>query len=257
MIYALITGASKGIGKAIALELAAKNYNVLLVARSESALKDLCVQIEEEYKVKASYLAIDLSEPYAPEGVFNWVKEKDVDLSVLINNAGYGLSGFFEKYQLDDILNMMQLNMQSLVKLTSYFLPELKRSKQGYILNVASTAAYQSVPGLSAYAATKSFVLSFSRGLFQEFKGTNVSITCLSPGATDTDFVKRANLGEKGLKAAEKVNMQPKDVAVIGLKAMFDKEPEVVAGTINKLGTFLAWLLPKSIVERVAMKAYK
>lgn len=257
MSYALITGASKGIGKAIVLELAAKKYDVLLVARSESALKDLCIQIEKEYNVKAFYLALDLSEPDAPQAVFNWVKEKNLDLSVLINNAGYGLSGFFEKYQIDDILNMMQLNMQTLVKFTSLFLPELKKNKQAYILNVASTAAYQSVPGLSAYAATKSFVLSFSRGLHQEFRGTNLSITCLSPGATDTDFVKRANLGERGLKAAEKVNMQPKDVAVIGLNAMFKKQPEVVAGSINKLGTFFAWLLPKSIVERVAMNAYK
>lgn len=257
MSYALITGASKGIGKAIALELAKKKYNVLLVARSELALQDLCKQIEGEYQVKAFYLAKDLSEPEAPEAVLNWVKEKNVDLSILINNAGYGLSGFFEKYELSDVLNMMQLNMQTLVKFTSLFLPELQKNKQAYILNIASTAAYQSVPGLTTYAATKSFVLSFTRGLHQEFRGTNVSITCLSPGATDTDFVKRANLGEKGLKAAEKVNMQPKDVAVIGLKAMFNKEPEVVAGSINKLGTFLAWLLPKSMVERVAMGAYK
>lgn len=257
MSYALITGASKGIGKAIALELAAKKYNVLLVARSEDALKNLCSEIENEFNVKADFLAIDLSESNSPEEVLNWVKSKNIDLSVLVNNAGYGLSGYFEKYPLEETLNMMQLNMQALVKFTSCFLPELKKTKQSYILNVASTAAYQSVPGLSTYAATKSFVLSFSRGLHQEFKGTNVSITCLSPGATDTDFVKRANLGEKGLKAAEKVNMTPKDVARIGLSAMFNKKPEVVAGAVNKLGTFLAWLLPKNIVEKVAMSAYK
>ncbi|RZK63530.1 MAG: SDR family oxidoreductase [Pedobacter sp.] len=257
MTYALVTGASKGIGKAIALELAAKKYNVLLVARSEADLKDLCTEIESNHGVKAFHLAIDLSEQHAAKVVFDWVKEKQIDLSVLVNNAGYGLSGFFEKYKIDEVLNMMQLNMQTLVQFTSYFLPELKKSKQAYILNIASTAAYQSVPGLSAYAASKSFVLSFSRGLHQELRGSNVSVTCISPGATDTAFVERANLGEKGLKAAEKVNMQPKDVAKIGVDALFDKKAEVVAGAVNKLGIFFAWLLPKTIVERVAMNIYK
>jgi short-subunit dehydrogenase len=257
MGYALVTGASKGIGKAIALALAAKKYNVILVARSEGELINLCQEIEHSYQVKALHFAIDLSQPDAAEKTFRWVKEEQLEVEILINNAGYGLSGFFDRYKLDEILNMMQLNMQTLVQFTSLFLPELKKTKQAYILNIASSSAYQSVPGLSVYAATKSFVLSFSRGLHQELKGSNISVSCISPGATDTAFVERANLGEKGLKAAAKVNMQPKEVADIALKALFNKNPEVIAGTVNKLGAFMAWLLPKNIVERVAMNIYK
>jgi len=257
MSYALITGASKGIGKAIALELASKKYNLILVARSETELQIICKEIENTYKVQAVYLVMDLSNPDSAEKTFMWVKEKQLDVEVLVNNAGYGLSGFFDRYKLEELLNMMQLNMQTLVQFTSLFLPELRKAKQAYVLNIASTAGYQSVPGLSVYAATKSFVLSFSRGLYQELKGTNVSVTCISPGATDTAFVERANLGEKGLKAAQKVNMQPKEVAEIAVKALFNKNPEVIAGTVNKLGAFMAWLLPKNIVERVAMNIYK
>lgn len=257
MSYALITGASKGIGKAIALELASKKYDLILVARSETDLQTICKDIENVYRVKALYVVMDLSNHDAAEKTFTWVKEKQLDVEILVNNAGYGLSGFFNRYKIEEVLNMMQLNMQTLVQFTALFLPELRKAKQGYVLNIASTAAYQSVPGLSVYAATKSFVLSFSRGLYQELKGTNISVTCISPGATDTAFVERANLGEKGLKAAEKVNMQPKEVAKLAVKALFRKKPEIIAGTINKLGAFMAWLLPKNITERVAMNIYK
>ncbi len=257
MGYALITGASKGIGKAIAFELAAKNYDLILVARSATDLQKNCQELENKYKVKALYLVMDLSEADAAQTTFEWVKNQQLSVEILVNNAGYGLSGFFDKYTLKEVLNMMQLNMQTLVQFTSLFLPELKKAKQGYILNIASTAAYQSVPGLSVYAATKSFVLSFSRGLHQELKGSNVSVSCISPGATDTAFVERANLGEKGLKAAQKVNMKPQEVAKIAVNALFDKNPEVIAGVVNKLGAFMAWLLPKNIVERTAMNIYK
>lgn len=257
MSYSLITGASKGIGKAIALELASKKYDVILLARSEESLKSLCAEIQSVYKVNAVYLALDLSAANAAEKTFSWVKENKYTVNILVNNVGYGLSGFFDRYKLEDVLNMMQLNMQTLVQFTSYFLPELKKEKQSFILNIASTAAYQSVPGLSVYAATKSFVLSFSRGLYQELKGSNISVSCISPGPTDTAFVERANLGEKGLKTAQKVNMKPEEIAEIAINTLFNKKPEIVVGTINKLGVFMAWLLPKNIVERVAMNIYK
>src|SRR5690606_32966863 len=119
------------------------------------------------------------------------------------------LSGELLKNKKEELANMLELNIISLVKLTYTFLPLLKKQPQAYILNIASTAAYQAVPLLTLYAASKSFVLSFSRGLAQELRGTNVSVTCISPGPTDTNFIVRANVGEKGLKTAEKVNMTP------------------------------------------------
>jgi uncharacterized protein len=257
MNYALITGASKGIGKAIAEELAARRFNVLLIARSENALKENVASIADKYKVKADYLPIDLSLSESADRIYQWCKEKDYTVQILVNNAGYGLSGYFEKYTTEENTNMMQLNMIVPVKLCKLFLPALRLQPKAYILNIASSAAYQAVPCLSLYAATKAFLLSFSRGLRQELRQSNVSVTCISPGSTDTDFSKRAQIGIKGLKAAEKINMTPEAVARIAVKSMFAGKTEVITGAINKLGAFLVWLSPKSLVERTAMKIYQ
>jgi short-subunit dehydrogenase len=257
MEYALITGASKGIGRAIARELAGRGFNVLLVARSEDLLQQLATEISSRYKVQTDYLALDLSTAEAPQNVYDWCRARGYEVIALVNNAGYGLSGAFEKYGLTDHLNMMQLNMSTLVGMTRLFLPELKKHKRAYILNIASSAAYQAVPKLTLYAATKAFVLAFSRGLHQELHKTPVSVTCVSPGATDTDFPNRAQLGEKGLKAAEKFNMPPETVASLAVKGMLAGKAEVITGFINKLGAAMAWLLPKTMVERTAMKIYE
>lgn len=257
MAYALITGASKGIGKAIAQQLATRKTDVLLVARSAEALEQVATDLAKKYAVKTAYLAIDLSGEDAAQKVYNWCLQNNYTIHILVNNAGYGLSGDFNKYTLQENLNMLQLNTQVPVALTQLFLPQLLSQPKAYILNTASSAAYQSVPGLSLYAATKAFLLNFSRGLHQELKHKNVSVTSVSPGATDTDFVIRAQLGPKGLKAASQVNMTPEAVAKIAVDAMLKRKPEVITGTINKLGVFLTWLLPKTLVERTAMKIYK
>ncbi len=256
MAYALITGASKGIGKAIAQELAEGKSDLLLIARSGEMLEQAAALLSKKYGVKTAYFAIDLSEAGAAQKVHNWCLENNYGVNILVNNAGYGLSGPFDKYTLAENLNMLQLNMLVPVTLTQLFLPQLLLQPQAYILNTASSAAYQSVPKLALYAASKAFLLSFSRGLHQELRHTTVSVTCVSPGATDTDFVVRAQLGPKGLKAAKQVNMTPESVAKIAVKAMFQKKPEVIAGTVNKLGAFASWLLPKVLVERTSMKIY-
>ena len=136
-------------------------------------------------------------------------------------------------------------------------MPALKKQPKAYILNVASSAAYQAVPFLSVYAASKSFVLQFSRGLHLELKECNVSVTCVSPGATDTNFVDRAQIGPKGLSMAKKVNMQPTDVAKIAIDAMYNGKTEVITGLLNKVGAALAWLLPKKTIEKASSKIYQ
>jgi short-subunit dehydrogenase len=257
MSFALVTGASKGIGRSIALELASRKQDLLLVARNEELLRSLCETIQRDHKVLCHYLAVDLSAPHAPEQVYNWCLTNAYEVHILVNNAGYGLSGAFEKYSLADHLNMMQLNMNVVVEMTYHFLPGLKKQPKAYILNVASSAAYQAVPYLSAYAASKSFVLQFSRGLHLELKGTPVSVTCVSPGATDTSFVDRANIGAKGLELAGKFNMQPAEVARIAVNAMYKGKTEVITGFLNKLGAALAWLLPKKTIEKASAKIYQ
>lgn len=254
--FALITGSSKGIGKAIAEKLAEKGYSLLLVARNETALQQVAAEIKGKYAVDVHILPIDLSAAGAAGKVFDWTVNESYRVSVLVNNAGYGLSGNFEKYKAEDYTNMLQLNIHALVELTQLFLPVLKENKKSYIMNIASSAAYQAVPGLSVYAATKSFVLSFSRGLRYELRNTSVSVIAVSPGSTDTDFAHRAQVGSKGLKMADKVNMTPTAVAGIAVRAMFAGRAEIVVGTINKLGAFFSWLLPKKVVEKSVSGIY-
>ncbi|MFI5195297.1 MAG: SDR family NAD(P)-dependent oxidoreductase [Chitinophagales bacterium] len=256
MPFALITGASKGIGKAIALSLASRGYDLLLVARSEDLLRDVALEVSAGSNIHCHYLAIDLAGDRAAEAVYAWCSTNQYPVSMLVNNAGYGLSGSFEKYDADTHAEMLHLNIVTLVKLTRLFLPDFKKQPASYILNIGSSAAYQAVPFLSAYAASKSFVLSFSRGLHQELKGSTVSVTCACPGATDTDFANRANIGEKGRKAAARFNMSPETVAHIAVNALFKRKAEVITGGTNKLSAFFAWLLPKNLVEGVAKKLY-
>lgn len=257
MPFALITGASRGIGLAIAEELARRKFDLLLVARSESALQSVSQRLATSYGVKTDYLAIDLAEKGAAQRVFDWTKHKRYPIQFLVNNAGYGLSGLFENHALVEHTDMMQVNMTALIELTYLFLPQLRQQPKAYILNIGSSAAYQAVPRLSLYAASKAFVLQFSRGLHQELKRSSVSVTCVCPGATDTAFVDRAQIGEKGRKAAERVNMKPEDVAQQAVEATLAGKAEVVTGVLNKLGKFMAWLLPKSIVESTAGSIYE
>jgi len=257
MSYALITGASKGIGNVIAFELAAKGYNILMVARSEDLLKKASEEIKAKAKVDVKYLAADLSSPSAAQQVFDWTVQNNWPVSILVNNAGYGLSGLFESYPLEQHLAMLQVNCTTLVQLTYLFLPQLKKQQQAYILNISSSAAYQAVPYLSLYAASKAFVLSFSRGLRYELRKTSVNVTCVCPGSTDTDFATRAQVGEKALKTAQKVNMTPEQVGKAAVKAMFSKKAEVITGAINKLCGILTWLLPKKVLEGGAARIYE
>lgn len=163
MNYALITGASKGIGKAIAEELASRKINVLLVARNGQLLQQNVIDIEKKYGVTAKHLAIDLAEKNAAQQVFDWCVHNNYLVNILINNAGYGLSGAIEKYPLQEHNAMMQVNMNVVVDLTYLFLPMLKQ-QPSFIVNISSGAAYQAIPGLNIYAATKAFALSVSRG---------------------------------------------------------------------------------------------
>jgi short-subunit dehydrogenase len=257
MGYAIVTGASKGIGKEIARELARRKFDILLVARSEQLLQDTAKEIREQFGVTAAILPLDLSMPGAAQTLCDWCQKNNYAVEVLVNNAGYGLSGPFEKYSLDAHDAMMQVNISTLVSLCHLFLPGMKKLPQAYILNIASTTAYQSVPGLALYAASKSFVLSFSRTLSFELRKTTVSVTCISPGSTDTDFVNRANMGAKTKKTADRFNMTPAAVAAIAVNAMFRKKTEVIAGGVNKFGAFLVWLLPKRLVERQIAKIYE
>ncbi|MCD0489128.1 SDR family oxidoreductase [Pedobacter sp. MC2016-14] len=254
--FALITGASKGIGKEIALLLAHSGYKLLLVARSEQELKSLSMSIEQQYGNLPSYFVCDLSETGSAQKVAEWSRSQSATLSVLINNAGYGLWGNFADLEIQGQMNMLSLNINAVVELTHLLLPQLKETAQSYILNLSSTAAYQAVPSLAVYAASKSFVLSYSRALRFELKDTSVSVSCLCPGPTNTGFASRAGL-DAFADLAEKFNMSPVVVAKAGLKGMFNKKAEIIPGILNKLSVFGVNILPKFAIEHIAANLYK
>lgn len=257
MNYALVTGAGSGIGKSIALLLAKKGYNVLLVSKNADKLKHVQQNIISTYNVGCNYLAIDLSNTTAAEQVYNWCVNNSYIVEIIVNNAGYGLSGYFTNYSFEEHEKNIHVNAVFPVALTYLFIPQLKQLPKSYILNIASGAAYQAVPGLTVYAATKSFLVSFSRGLQYELRNSGISVTVASPGATESNFAATANVtSEKAKKLAAKFNLQPQYVAAKSVAAMFAGKTEVVIGWANKLSVFFAWLLPKKWVEKSAADIY-
>jgi short-subunit dehydrogenase len=256
-MYALVTGASRGIGRAISLQLAKRGYDLLLVARSEDQLTALALEISAKYQHQAHVLALDLAAPGAAETVAAWATQQTDQLAVLVNNAGYGLWGRFEQLGLAEQQNMMQLNMHLPVALTHALLPALHQVPKAFILNVSSTAAYQAVPSLSVYAASKAFLLSFSRGLRYELKTSNISVTCLSPGATTTGFTDRAGMGAELQATANKVSMTPEAVAEAAVAGLLAGEAELIPGVLNKVSAGLTSIVPKGIVEKIAAGIYE
>jgi len=256
MTYALITGASKGIGRSMAHALASRKYNLLLVARSEEELATVAAELSARWQVNVAYLALDLSLPEATAKVYEWCKTGNYAVSVLINNAGYAVWGNFASRSLEEQQQMVRVNAEAPIALCHYMLPMLQQQPQSYILNVSSTAAYQAVPTMSLYAASKSFLLLFSRALRQELKSSNVSVSCLCPGPVKTNFINRA--GMQAIQAtADKYGMMPDAVAAVAIKGMFSKKAEIIPGALNVVSAFLTRLVPKSLVENIAANLYK
>ncbi|GHN01335.1 short-chain dehydrogenase [Cytophagales bacterium WSM2-2] len=257
MAFALVTGASGGIGLGIAFELAKRKIDLLLVARSQENLAKAKKEITEKYGVRVELLSVDLSVPGSAQSVSTWIRQNNFNVSVLVNNAGYGIWGSVEKTPWTQLNNMMQLNMTSLVELCQLLIPELKKHDKSYIMNVSSTASYQAVPTLATYAASKSFVLLFTRGLRKELSKSNVSVTCLSPGPTATSFVDRAGMTDFLKKRAEKFSMKAEDVARIAVRGMFKGKAEIIPGFMNWFSVQMTYLVPKGIPEKIAEGLYE
>ena len=254
-MQAIVTGASKGLGNALAHQLASKGYNLLLVARSSTILAEEAKLISDRYSVIVHFLALDLSQPKAASSIVDWCSKNQFEPTILVNNAGYSCWGFFGDVELHKHLSMMQVNMNTLVELTHSLIPVLKKHKKSFILNVASTAAFQAVPTQIVYAASKSFVRSFSRGLRYELRDTSISVTCLSPGPIATNFIKQAGM-EAMQETAKKFEMSAEEVAKKGLSAMFKGKSESSPGFINFLNVRLSFIVPDAVLEKIAAALY-
>jgi short-subunit dehydrogenase len=244
MPTALITGASGGIGLELARIFAEQGYALVLVARTRERLEEIAVELKP---TPVQVLAKDLALVGAAEGIHREVPKVDV----LVNNAGYGVYGPFVKTPLDDELGMLQLNMTALVVLTKLYLPAMVAAKNGKILNVASTAAFQPGPLMALYYATKAFVLSFSEAIGNELEGTGVTVTALCPGPTATGFQARTKLEKSRLIKRMKV-MDARTVAEAGYRGLMAGKPVVIPGLMNKLLAQSVRFSPRVLVTKIA-----
>ena len=240
---ALITGASFGIGAEFARIFAREGYNLVLVARTADKLRQIASELEKAHGTRSLILATDLTEPGAAAYVLDQTTRADIQVEVLVNNAGFGQYGLFADNDLEECLRQIQLNVTTLTHLTRLYLPAMiERAKierkGGSILNVASTAAFQPGPLMAVYFATKAYVLHFSEALANELNGSGVTVTCLCPGATTTEFHKRANA--TGMKLLKFGSMDARTVAEDGYRAMMAGKPVAISGFKN-------WLLAQSV----------
>jgi len=257
MKTALITGASTGIGVVFARQLAQRQMELILVARSRDKLEQLAAELEEQYGVKVTVIVQDLTVAGAGKLVYNTVNQKGINVDLLVNNAGFGDYGAFSERDLARQLEMIQLNNLVLVELSHYFLRPMLAGAGGAIINVASIAGFQPLPYLSVYAATKAFVLSFSESLWAENKDKGVEILALCPGPTESNFFEVARfpsafMGKNGRLDSAEVVVQE------ALTALANKRPNVVAGKLtNKIIVNLPRFLPRSWIVSLIEKQFK
>lgn len=249
---ALITGASGGIGLDFAKKFAENNYNLVLVARSESKLKDIAKELENKHKINVKILAKDLSKREAPPEIYNELKNAGVAVDVLVNNAGFATYGLFNELDTGKELELIDLNVSALVHLSRLFLPDMITRKNGRILNVASSAAFQPGPLMADYYASKAYVLHFSEALANELKGTGVTVTALCPGPTVSGFQERAAMTES--KLVQNGLMETRKVVDIGYKALMSGKPFVIPGFRNQMLAFATRLLPRNMVTNTVRR---
>jgi len=257
MPYALVTGAAKGIGKAIAKELASRGYDLLITDIDEKNLTITEKEISRQYHRDVHSLELDLSEADAAETILYWSQPFRNSLQIIVNNAGYGLNGSFAEIPIEKQLNIIDVNVKAQLRIAHAFIPVLKQFPKAHLLNVGSTTCYQSVPYLSIYAASKAFVISFTRSLRYELRNTGIVVSCLSPGSTDTDFVNRAEMTVRTKNTAKKFNMTADEVGKIAVDGLLRGKAEIIPGFTNKLNAFLPKFFPKAFVEKIAGNIYE
>jgi len=247
--WALITGASTGIGYELATLFAADHFNLILVARNQARLETVAGELRAQHGIQARVVPKDLSSPTAAAELFEALR--DTPISILVNNAGFGWRGLFVQGELSRSLEMMHVNMDALVQLTHLFVQPMLARREGRILNVASTAAFQPGPLTAIYFATKAFVFSFSVALGEELAGTGVSVTTFCPGGTETEFFGRA--GMEGTR--NRMYMMKADkVAAIGYRALKKGKPIAIAGMLNKISARGARCLPVRFTAKIVRK---
>jgi uncharacterized protein len=248
---ALITGASAGIGREFARQLAGRAASLVLVARREERLEELRDEItKRDPNLKIHIRAVDLSDDRAVIELYDWLEREKLPIDLLINNAGLGDVGPFATSELPRVREMLAVNVTALTLLTRLLLPGMIAQRRGAILNVSSTAGFLPIAGFAVYAATKAYVTSFSEAIRAELHGTGVTVTSLCPGPVPTEFTQvAARPGAKPDRSPEFVRVSAEEVARAGLAAVESNKPLVIPGFVMKVGMLLVRIMPLSILR--------
>lgn len=247
--YTLITGASSGIGRELALQAARDGRDLVLVARGKTELSQLSKMLSERHGTLSEVIAIDLTKKHASAQIVEILHKNQIVINELINNAGFGDYGPFSKSEREIQLSMIDLNIRALTELTHLLLPFMVKTGDGRIMNVASVAGFLPGPMMSVYFATKAYVLSFSEALSEELRGSGVTVTCLAPGSTKTDFGKNAHT--TSTHSTRTSNISAKSVAEYGWKSMQRGKPLAVHGINNRSVLFVQRFLPRRLVAKL------
>lgn len=248
--WAVITGASSGIGAELARVFAARGYSLVIAARRHERLEALADEIGRNHRVDVEVMALDLEDREAPQDLSEMLLERGIQVHTLVNNAGFGLRGNFSTLPFERQLAMIDVNVGALTALSRLLLPGMLERGRGGILNVASTSAFQPGPSMAVYYATKAFVLSLSEALHEEAKPRGVTVTALCPGSTQSEFSATADVEYS--RAYRPSIMSAAEVARIGVEGYEAGKAIVIPGGANRLGTLGAKLLPRKIVRKIA-----
>jgi len=251
--YAVITGASSGIGWFVAVELAKKGYSIVGVSNQAEALDKLKSELEKKYNIKVLTYCCDLARNDAAEMVFNFCQQRSLEVDVLVNNAGILVYGEVIRIDIEKTKNILQLHMNTPAVLCRLFADVMVKKNSGYILNVSSISSVMPFPVISLYGPTKTFIRQFTKALGFEMKGTGVHVSCLLPGATATALYdpKKVNIA-KAMKLG--VMKSPEDVAKAGVEALFKNKAECIPGVINKIIMFIIPILPNFLIDYIYRK---
>lgn len=246
---ALITGASSGIGLDLA-QLMAPNFDLIITARNQAELEKIAKELQTAHGNHIHVIPADMAQPEAPQQIFAEIERRGLPVNILINNAGFGSYGAFAESDPRTSLDMIEVNIAALTVLTRLALPGMIQRKRGRIMNVASTAGFQPGPLMAVYYATKSYVIMFSEAIANELKGSGITVTCLCPGATATNFAGRANMEESRLFKLGA--MKSRDVAIAGYKGMMAGKGLVIPGVLNKTVAMSVRLSPRKLVTAIS-----
>jgi short-subunit dehydrogenase len=255
---ALVTGASDGIGLEFSDILAARGYDLVLVARREDKLNEVSAKLSEKYGINCTVMAADLSVPQAAQTLFQRTCEQNLQIDFLVNNAGLLHNGVFTELSLAEQERMITVNVLALTSLSHLYANDMATRKKGYILNLASLAAWMAIPNQNVYAATKAYVLSFTQALADEMKAANngVVVSALCPGYTATKMMDNPDQGAK-LRIAPNMMMSAKDVAEAGIKGCLVGKSAIVPGVANKITAAITRLFSKTLLTKLVGSFYR